>query len=181
MLHVYTGDGKGKTTAALGLAIRAAGAGLRVACIWFDKGFNGENEHYSERRLLRQLDDIDLFPTGCERILPGDKFRLGNTSQDIDEAQGALRISHDCINSGKYRVIIIDEICTAASTELINQDDLMEVVATYRKQDKDMLELILTGHHASTELIEAADLVSNISMIKHYYNKGLKAREGIDY
>ncbi|MBE7558345.1 cob(I)yrinic acid a,c-diamide adenosyltransferase [bacterium] len=180
MLHVYTGDGKGKTTAALGLAVRAAAAGLPVAIIYFDKGFDGENEHYSERKLLRALPGVTLFPTGCERIMQNGRFRFGVRPEDRAEAVRALTLCEDVLRSRRYRLVVIDEICSALTYKLIQLDELMRIVEVYREVGGDV-ELVMTGRGAPQELIQAADLVTEMKQVKHYYETGVMAREGIDY
>ena len=85
-LQIYTGDGKGKTTACVGLTVRALGAGLRAAFIQFDKGYDGTNEHYAERFILRMLPKLTLTPTGCERMRPDGTFRFTNEPEDYAEA-----------------------------------------------------------------------------------------------
>ena len=179
MLHVYTGDGKGKTTAALGLAVRAAGAGMPVAYIWFDKGYNGDNEHYNERKVLRTVPGIDLFPTGCERIMPDGRFRFGVLPEDRAEAERALELCRETILSGKYRVVIIDEICSAQLYKLITPLELMGIADVVRLAPD--VEVVMTGRGAPEPLVAAADLVTEMKQIKHYYETGVFAREGIDY
>ncbi len=180
MLHVYTGDGKGKTTAGLGLAVRAAAAGLPVAYVYFDKGFDGENEHYSERKLLRTLPGVTLFPTGRERIMQNGRFRFGVLPEDRAEAERALALCHEALRSGKYRLIIMDEICSAYTYKMIQLAELLSVVETYRQVGGDV-EAVMTGRGAPAELIAAADLVTEMRQVKHYYETGVMAREGIDY
>lgn len=179
-LHVYTGNGKGKTTCAVGLAIRALGAGMRVALVQFDKGFDGENEHYNERHTLRKLDGIDLFPFGLERMMPDGKFRFQNSEEDLAEAQKALKMATDLIHTGEHEVIILDEIVTCIGTKLLSEPDVMSLVADYKT--KVQCELIMTGRGAWPSLIEAADLVTEMTLIKHYwYEHKVEARPGIDF
>lgn len=180
MLHVYTGDGKGKTTAGLGLAVRAAGAGLPVAIIYFDKGYDGENEHYSERKLLRVLPGLDLHPTGCERIMPNGRFRFGVRPEDRAEALRALALCEELLRAGKHRVIVMDEICSAYTYKLIQLEELMRIVEIYHEAARDA-EVVMTGRGAPEPLLAAADLVTEMRQVKHYYETGVFAREGIDY
>lgn len=178
-LHVYTGDGKGKTTAALGLAIRAAGAGKKVAIVQFDKGPHTRDEYYSERNILRSIHEIDLFAYGCPRIRPDGCFRYGVQPEDIEEAHRALETAHQLIRIPTYFLIVLDEIITAAYTRLIEPEELHELILEYKKNP--IAELVLTGRGASKALINQADLVTQMRPVKHYFHTGRKALKGIDY
>ena len=178
-MHVYYGFGKGKTTACTGLAIRALGAGKKVTIVYFDKGHSNENEHYSERNILRQLEDCSIIPTGCERIKEDGTFRFGNTDADYNEALRGLNIAKSLIKSGDQDVLILDEILAAVMTKLIKKDDIMSLIDQYKKNP--MCELVLSGHKVWKELVDSADLVTEIKKHKHYYDCGVKARLGIDY
>lgn len=179
-LHVYTGNGKGKTTCAVGLAVRALGAGMRVAFLQFDKGFDGENEHYNERHILRKLDGVDVFPFGLERMMPDGKFRFKNIEEDLGEAQMGLKKSNELVQAGEHDVLILDEIVTCIGTKLLNEDDVMGFVSAFKTNPQ--CELIMTGRGAWPSLIEAADLVTEMTLIKHYwYEHKLEARPGIDF
>ncbi len=179
-LHVYTGNGKGKTTCAVGLAIRALGAGMRVAFIQFDKGFDGQNEHYSERFILRKLEGIDVLPYGLERMMPDGKFRFQNIEADFEQARAALEKAREVISAGNHGIVILDEIVTCTGTGLLTKDDLMQLVSHF-KGDRSC-ELVMTGRSAGDELIEAADLVTEMTLVKHYwYEHKVEARPGIDY
>lgn len=179
LIQVYTGNGKGKTTASIGLAIRALGAGKSVALVQFDKGFDGENEHYSERKLLRQLPNITLYPTGCERIRPDGTFRFGVTPEDLKEAQRGLRIAKKLIREGDQFLLILDEILAAVAYKLLERKDVMEIVALHKQVGN--CEMVLTGHTIWDELKEQADLVTHMTKIKHYYDRGVPARLGIEF
>lgn len=186
-LHVYTGNGKGKTTCAVGLAVRAAGAGLNVAFVQFDKGFDGQNEHYNERHILRTLPQVDVFPFGMERMMPDGKFRFQNIDDDFQQATAGLELTRQLITgdgaagpSKSYQMIILDEIVTCIGTKLLTTDQVMDLVSTF-KSGAD-LELIMTGRSAWPELIEAADLVTEMTLVKHYfYQHQPPPRPGIDY
>jgi cob(I)alamin adenosyltransferase len=178
-LHVYTGDGKGKTTAALGLAIRAAGAGKKVAIVQFDKGSHTRDEYYSERNILRSIHEIDFFPYGCPRIRPDGRFRRGTLPEDIEEAHRALETAHQLIRIPTYFLIILDEIITAVYTHLIEPEELHELILEYKKNP--IAELVLTGRGASKALVNQADLVTEMRLVKHYFHTGRKAVNGIDY
>ncbi|AXA37239.1 MAG: cob(I)alamin adenolsyltransferase/cobinamide ATP-dependent adenolsyltransferase [Candidatus Sumerlaea sp.] len=178
-LHVYTGEGKGKTTSAVGLAIRAAGAGERVAFLQFDKGFEGRNEHYHERAILRTIPNIDLFFFGQERMMPDGRFRFANEPGDFEEAQRALAKAREIIESERYFLVVCDEAITCVQTRLLTEDDVMELTEVFRAHPT--CDLVLTGRGAFPRLIEAADLVSNVQLVKHYFYQGVPARRGIEF
>ena len=178
-IHIYYGEGKGKTTCAMGMAIRAAGAGLSVAVVQFDKGYNGKNEHYYERKILRQIPGIDLYPFGCERMLPDGSFRWENTPDDAQEAQRALELSHKIIRQQKHSLVILDEILSVWAVDLITEADVLQILAEQQKYPK--AELVLTGRKISQPLLEQADLVTEMRKEKHYYDHGEMPRKGIEY
>ncbi|MCI0473653.1 MAG: cob(I)yrinic acid a,c-diamide adenosyltransferase, partial [Ignavibacteria bacterium] len=124
-LHVYFGYGKGKTTSSIGLAIRALGAGRKVAMVQFDKGFDGTNEHYSERHILRKLKeagyDIEIYPTGCERMNEDGTFRFKNEESDFAEAKRGLQIARELITNGRQSLLILDEIIATVIYHLLEE------------------------------------------------------------
>ncbi len=179
-LHLYTGDGKGKTTCAVGLTVRASGAGMRVAFLQFDKGFEGKNEHYHERFVLRTLPKVDLFFYGMERMMPDGKFRFRNEPADLEQARLGLAHAGELVTSRDYDMVVCDEAITCVGTKLYNETDLMQLVTKYRSHAT--CELVLTGRGALPALIEAADLVTEMRLVKHYwYEKKVEARKGIEY
>ena len=166
-VQVYTGDGKGKTTAALGLALRAAGAGLKVyICQFLKKG------DYSEIRTLegyRDLIKVEQFGTG--------RFINGKPSpEDVAAAREAVSSIKDILSAGEYDVLIMDEANVALHLGLISIDDIKDLI----RSRPDHMELILTGRNAPQELMEIADLVTEMKLIKHYYDRGVPARTGIE-
>jgi len=173
-IHVYTGEGKGKTTAGLGLAIRAAGQGLKVGIIYFDKG----GDFYGERKILDKLvnDRFTYHAFGMPRFEEGKGFRFKNIPEDIQEAQIALDQVLAWFKMD-YDLIILDEINTTVKTELLKLPDIIYIL----KNKPEKLELVLTGRYAPPEIIELADLVSEIKPIKHYMYKGHTAKKGIEY
>jgi len=193
MLQVYTGDGKGKTTAALGVALRAAASGARVAIVYFDKG----GTHYSERRFLEAVKRkpfpsakygayripkpagrIDYVATGLDRIdAKTGRFRFGVTPADKKEARRGLAAAKQFLMSGKYSLVILDELNTTTALGML---PLRSVIALLRARPKDV-ELIVTGRRAPQEILNEADLVTEMKLVKHYFYKGTRAREGIDY
>lgn len=178
-IHIYTGDGKGKTTAGIGLAIRAAGAGKKVAFICFDKGEDLKGEFYSERNILRSIPEIDLFTFGLTRLRPDGSFRHNITPADIEEAQKGLRTLRQLIKLPQYFLIVADEIITCANRRMIDFKELYEIVREHKR--KPIAELVLTGRGATERLLEMADLVTEMRKIKHYYDTGRKAIKGIEF
>lgn len=165
--QVYTGDGKGKTTAAIGLAIRAAGAGLRVYIAQFIK--MGD---YSEIKALKRLDDlitVEQFGRG--------RFVGGKPSEaDIDLAREGLAKIQAAVASGTYQVVILEEANIAVKYGLIAVQELLSLIVNKPAS----LELVITGRGASPRIIEIADLVTEMKPIKHYFRKGVRARIGIE-
>jgi len=166
-IHIYTGDGKGKTTAAFGLALRAAGAGLKVYIAQFVKGM-----HYSELDSIKRFNDlITLKQYGRNCFI-----KKKPTQEDIDLARQGFEEIKQIISSEEYDVIILDEVTIAIYYNLIDENELIKLMDNKPKN----LELIITGRYASPNLIEKADLVTEMKEIKHYYQKGVLARTGIE-
>lgn len=178
-VQIYTGDGKGKTTCALGLAIRALGNQFRVAFVQFDKGYNGI-EHYAERHVLRQLSGIDLFPTGCERMRPGQKFRFGVLPEDLAEAERGLGLVRELIERPRHQLVVLDEALSAIQYHLLKEAQVVALLDAYEAAGRPF-ELVLTGRRATARLLERADLVTEMKPLKHYFDQGLAARPGIEY
>lgn len=166
-VQVYTGDGKGKTTAALGLAIRAAGAGFKVYIAQFLK--KGDT---SEIKALERFSDlITVEQFGLGRFVRGKP-----EAEDIEAACKGLENIQKILSSGKHQMVILDEANVAAVCGLISIDDLIVLI----DQKPAHVELILTGRGAAPQIIERADLVSEVKALKHYFNNGVKARVGIE-
>lgn len=167
LIQVYTGNGKGKTTAALGMAIRAAGAGLKVYIGQFVKG-----RHYSELNSLKKIKQIKVgqFGKGCFiKKIPG--------KEDLKLAKNGLEKIKKIIAARIYDVVILDEINIALKLKLLNLKDVIKVIKKAPKK----IELVLTGRNAHPEILKLADLVSEIKEVKHYFKKGLAARKGIEF
>lgn len=181
--HIYFGYGKGKTTSTLGLIIRALGAGKKVAFVQFDKGYDGKNEHYSERIILRKLKEIgypiELYPTGVERMNDDGTFRFKNTPSDFLEARKGLKIAKDLIKNGSQDLLILDEAIAAVDYHLLEKKDVEEIISLFRKNKK--FEMVMTGHKLWNGLEEQADLVTEMKKVKHYFDAGIPARKGIEY
>ncbi|MFA5185399.1 MAG: cob(I)yrinic acid a,c-diamide adenosyltransferase [Patescibacteria group bacterium] len=176
LIQVYTGNGKGKTTAALGLAVRAIGAGKRVVWIAFDKG--GET-HYSEREIIRdRLAGIELHVTGLDRIdAQTGKFRMGVTPEDKEEGMRGLDLARKAFAETKADLIILDEINSSTSLGILDEPTVLDMI---RMKPPD-IELILTGRDAPQSFRDLADLVTEMTLVKHYYYNNIGAREGLDY
>ena len=178
-VHVYYGYGKGKTTCCMGLILRALGAGKRAALVQFDKGYDGENEHYTERQILRRLEGVDLYPTGCERMQPDGSFRFGAEDPDLKEAARGLEIAEGLIREGKQDLLVLDEVLAAVAYGLLEREDVMRLLDLYDAGRR--CELVLSGHKVWDALVERADLVTEMRKVKHYYAKGTPARLGIEF
>jgi len=165
-LQVYTGNGKGKTTAAIGLAIRATGAGKKIYMAQFVKGMR-----YSEIKTLEKFNNIKIEQFGLKCFIK-DKPK----PEDIKSAREGLAKAKQQMFSGNYDIVILDEANIAVFFDLFTIDDLLDVIAV----KPDNLELIITGRYAHEKLIEIADLVTEMKEIKHYYNDGVNARQGIE-
>lgn len=166
-IQLFTGNGKGKTTAAIGAAIRAAGDGKTVLIGQFVKGM-----HYSELESLKLIPQIQVQQFGL------DCFIIKKPAQkDIDAAQKGLETVTDVIKKNSYNMVILDEICIALHYKLL---PIKAIVKLLNEKPTEM-EVILTGRYAPKELIKKADLVTEMKEIKHYYNKGIQARKGIEF
>ncbi|MBU5254686.1 cob(I)yrinic acid a,c-diamide adenosyltransferase [Tissierella praeacuta] len=165
-IHVYTGNGKGKTTAALGLSLRAIFAGKKVFFGQFIKGMD-----YSELESQRYLPNFKIQQFGR------DCFIYNNpTDEDIRMAKEGLEICKRILNSHEYDIVVLDEINIATYYRLLDPDDIIDIL----KNRKPKIEVILTGRYADEKIIEFADLVTEMKEIKHYYYKGVEARKGIE-
>ncbi len=166
-IHFYTGNGKGKTTAALGLALRATGAGKKVFIAQFVKGM-----HYAELDALKRFPEIELKQYGLDCFIMNKP-----TQSDIDAAQKGLAEVSVIIAQNKFDLVILDEICIALFYHLFEIDQVLAVLRTKPVE----MEIMLTGRYAAPELYEIADLVTEMTEIKHYNTNGIEARKGIEY
>lgn len=168
-VQIYTGNGKGKTTAAVGAAVRALGHGLTVYMIQFMKG----DPDYGELLLAEKLAGFTIVQSGLSTFVT-----KGNpTEEDLRLARRGMEMARDALASGEYDMVILDEINVAVDYGLVPVEEVLELI-DLRPPD---VELILTGRYARSELIDRADLVSDIREVKHHYGTGLGAREGIEY
>jgi len=164
LVSIFTGDGKGKTTAAIGTAVRAAGHGLRVFIVFFAKGGQFLN---GEAKALSCIPNITI--AGYEHKGWIDKDNI--TPEEKEQAQAALASAREAMHSGRYDLIVLDEI------NMVGLDEMAEFI----KDKPANVELILTGRYAEPGLVQMADLVTEMLAVKHPYNSGVKARPGFDY
>jgi cob(I)alamin adenosyltransferase len=167
-IQVYTGNGKGKTTAALGLSMRAVGAGLKIYFCQFLKGQKSCETIILKKKLS---ENITISRSGR------DSFVLKAKKSDHERAQICFKKASQAISSGKYDLIVLDEIFHATMLNLISQNELIELL----KNKPENVEIILTGRNAPEEIIKIADLVTEMKEIKHYFKKNIKARKGIEF
>lgn len=166
-IHVYTGNGKGKTTAALGLALRAAGAGKRILIIQFAKG-----QAYSElNSILKLKPQITLIQSGRSRFI-----RNKPEKEDLSIARKGLALARKALESRRFDVIILDEACIALRLRLFPAAALYRVI----KNRASHIEVVLTGRDAPSRLLQMADLVTEMREVRHYYYRGVPARRGIE-
>jgi len=188
-VQVYTGNGKGKTTAAIGLAIRALGAGKKVLFLQFMKA-----KSYSEHKILPKISSNLTLETLGKPFFVARKqdldpetlaqwedkcviFEPGNPPQDyVDLMKKGLLMAQEAIIKGEYDLIILDEINVTMYFELVSAKDVLELIANKRPE----VEIVLTGRNCPQEIIEKADLVTEMKEIKHYYSQGVNARVGIE-
>jgi len=167
-VHLYTGNGKGKTTAALGLALRAAGAGLRVYIAQFLK--KGDFSELTALRKFGKAITIRQFGTG--------KFVTGTPSETIRlMTLEGIKAAKAAVCNGKFDIVVLDEICCAIDLKIIQLNQLLNVLL----EKPGGVEIILTGRNAPRKLIAMADLVTEMRVVKHYFDCGVKARKGIEY
>ena len=172
LVIVYTGGGKGKTTAALGLALRAVGHGRRIRMIQFIKGSWHYGEMTSSSRLAPEL---DMMAVG--RGFVGILDDTSTPEQHRRVAAEAMSMARRDVSSGEYDIVILDEINYAIKLGLVDEGAVLEMLGS-RWEDVDV---VLTGNHARPAVLDAADLVTEMREVKHPFRKGMRAKEGIDY
>lgn len=168
LIHVKTGNGPGKTTSAFGLALRAAGRGLKVLIVQFMK--KGE---YGELKAVRYVPGIEVLQFGREEFVD----KEGPEDIDVKLAEEALRKAEEAIVSGRYDLVILDEVNVALDYGLVKLDEVLKLI---RRKPKHV-ELVLTGRGAPPQLYEEADYVTEFNEIKHPWRKGIVGRKGIEY
>lgn len=169
LVHIYMGNGKGKTTAALGLAIRAVGWKMKVGIIQFMKGW----PQYGELASLSRFPEIKLIQTGRPDFVD----KKAPLQIDIDEAHRGLAIAREWVEKGLFDLVILDEINVALDYEFI---ELKDVISLLQKRSSHV-ELVLTGRNPPKDLLPYADLITEMKEIRHPYTKGILGRKGFDY
>ncbi len=169
IIQVYTGNGKGKTSAALGAVLRAIGHGRRACIVFFMKG----KYPYGEFGTLSKLPSVDVASFGLRCLIDRENIN----PEEIEQAKLALAAGREAMHSGKYDLVVLDEVNVAAHFKLIEADEVVRLVT-----DKPPgVDLIITGRYADPRIIELADLVTEMVKLKHPYDKGVKARKGVEY
>lgn len=170
LVLVYTGDGKGKTTASLGLVLRAVGHKEKVYIIQFMKG----DEKYGEVQAIRQyLPNVTLVQKGLDAFVK----KGSPSSEDLKLANEGLNLAQEVIASGKYDLVVLDEINVAVDYGLLKEQDVINLISL----KPDFTTIVLTGRYASQKIIEEADMVSEVKEIKHHYKQGIASQQGIEY
>ena len=169
LVQIFTGNGKGKTTAALGTVLRAAGHGFKIFIVFFFKGEYALGEYAS----LSKIPNVTVASYGLRRLVDLKNIK----PEEIEQAKLALDAAREAIESGKYDLVMMDEVNVAIEYKLIELEDVIRLV----RNKPDNVELILTGRYADNKLIEMADLVTEMVKVKHPYEKGINARKGIEY
>lgn len=175
LVQLIYGNGKGKTTAALGQAVRCAGSGRRVLIVYFDKG---GTTHYSERATIDRIPEITYVATGRDRIDPvTHQFDFSIQEIDRSEAQRGLAFARDALRLKKYDLVILDEINSTVALGMLAESDVLDMVAKKHPE----VELILSGRNPPASFFEAAHLITEVRLERHYFYSGVPAREGLDY
>ncbi len=169
LVQIFTGNGKGKTTAALGAILRAAGHGLRILIVFFMKG----DYSYGEYSTLARLPNVDFTSFGFRHLTDPANIK----PEEIEQARLALAAAREGVLSGNYDLVVLDEVNVALNFKLLELEDVIQLI----KDKPYHVELILTGRYANARLIEMADLVTEMVKVKHPFDKGIKARKGIEY
>ena len=167
---LFTGEGKGKTTAALGMAMRAVGHGMRVKVIQFIKA----DTKTGELATADMIENLEIIQTGCGFVPPADSPRF---AEHREAAKVGFALAKREVHSGKYPLVVLDEICLAVSRHLIDEGDVLDLI----DELPEGIRLVLTGRQAPTGLIEAADTVSNIECVKHAMDLGRSAEKGVEW
>ena len=169
LVQVYTGDGKGKTSAAFGLALRAIGNGLTVLVIQFIKG----GFDYGELRAVESLPNLELKAFGRGKFI----LEKPPSEEDVKLAREGFEIAKKAVKDGSFDVVVLDEVNVAIHLKLLDVDEVLDLIRNKPKH----VELVLTGRNAPSEIVEIADLVTEMKEIKHPYSSGVQPRKGIEY
>jgi len=169
LVQVYTGNGKGKTSAAFGSVLRAVGRGLRVYVIQFIKG----GFDYGELYVVKRIPRLKLAAFGRGKFI----METPPSKKDVQLAREAFEFAKNTVDSGRYDIVVLDEINVVLSLRMIGVDEVIQLIKNKPKH----VELILTGRNAPKEIIEAADLVTEMREVRHPYAHGVPPRKGIEY
>jgi cob(I)alamin adenosyltransferase len=169
LVQVFTGNGKGKTTAALGTVMRASGHGLKVFIVFFMKG----SYEYGEHASLARLPGVESISFGFRHLVDPANVK----PEEREQAALALTKGREALTSGEYDLVVLDEVNVAVGFNLISVDEVVEVI----KARPPHVELILTGRYADSRILEMADLVTEMAKVKHPYDSGIMARQGIEF
>ena len=169
LVQVYTGNGKGKTSAAFGAALRAAGRGFKVYVIQFVKG----GFDYGELHIAEKIPNLKLNAFGRGKFIT----ETPPAAEDVHFAREAFDLARKVVEGGEYDMVVLDEINVVVNLKMVGVDDVVGLIKSKPKH----VELILTGRYAPAQIIEAADLVTEMKEIKHPYAKGVPPRKGIEY
>ncbi len=169
LVQVFTGNGKGKTTAALGTVLRAAGHGLKIYIVFFMKGDYDRGEFTA----LAKFPNVEVSRSGFRKFV--DPAHI--TPEEKEQARLALAAAREAVTGGRYDLVVLDELNVAVGYGLVGLDEVIRLI----KERPSHVELIITGRHADQRLIEMADLVTEMVKVKHPYDRGVKARKGIEY
>lgn len=173
-IQVYTGNGKGKTTASLGLAMRALGRCWKVLIIMFTKGGDDYGELNSFMNLSPSIkDNLKIVQAGLDRIV----YKNNETEDDVREIKKGWELAKTAIKNDEYQLIILDEANIAIDMGILDVDEVVDVL----KNKPEEMEIVLTGRNAHPKIVEIAHLVSEIKPVKHYWDTGIAARKGIEY
>jgi len=166
VIIVFTGDGKGKTTAALGVALRASGHGMKTLMVQFMKGQEKSGEHYAG------IENIEIHPFGAGFLLPG-----GDKQPHIEAVQKGWSFMEERVRKNTYQLLILDEIAAAMNCDLIPVKTVIDLLA----RRAPAMHVILTGRNMPDPLLDMADIVTEMKEVKHIFRKGVPAIEGLDY
>ena len=169
LVQISTGEGKGKTSTALGIVLRALGYGLRAFIVFFMKG----DYPYGEFRILSELPNVNMARFGFRTFCDPNNVK----PEEREQARQALTVAREAMLSGNYDLVVLDEVNVAVAWKLVELDEVIRLI----KDKPPNVELILTGRNADTRLVQMADLVTEMLKIKHPYDEGVAARRGIEY
>lgn len=173
-IQIYTGNGKGKTTASLGLAMRALGRNWKVLLIMFTKGGDNYGELISFRNLSPEIkNNLTIEQAGLNRIV----YCHNKCEEDEIEIKKGWELAKKAIKNNEYQLIILDEVNIAIDLKILDVEEVLEVLSA----KPDEMEIVLTGRNAHPKIVEIAHLVSKIEPVKHYWDKGIVARKGIEF